>query len=280
MKNQLKKIALVLITLAFASCSNDDNQTNTNELDGLTKFKEVVEGNQTIEFYSPKGALSQGYNDIKFRIKNNETNQYITDAQVEWMPKMHMTMMTHSCPKSEVVKAATGNLYEGYIVFQMAQNETEYWDLTLDYSIDGEEHSLIIPIDVPATAKRVVSSFMGSDNVRYVIAYIDPTSPKVGMNDLKVGIWKMQDMMTFPMINDYTVKIDPRMPSMGNHSSPNNVNAQQTAVDNFYFGKLSLTMTGYWKINLQLQNDLGTIVKGEEITDSVTESSLFFEIEF
>lgn len=125
MKNQLKKIALVLITLAFASCSNDDNQTNTNELDGLTKFKEVVEGNQTIEFYSPKGALSQGYNDIKFRIKNNETNQYITDAQVEWMPKMHMTMMTHSCPKSEVVKAATGNLYEGYIVFQMAQNETE-----------------------------------------------------------------------------------------------------------------------------------------------------------
>jgi hypothetical protein len=280
MKNQLKKIALVLITLAFASCSNDDNQLNTNELDGLTKFKEVVEGNQTIEFYSPKGALSQGYNDIKFRIKNNETNQYITDAQVEWMPKMHMTMMTHSCPKSEVVKAATGNLYEGYIVFQMAQNETEYWDLTLDYSIDGEEHSLIIPIDVPATAKRVVSSFMGSDNVRYVIAYIDPTSPKVGMNDLKVGIWKMQDMMTFPMINDYTVKIDPRMPSMGNHSSPNNVNAQQTAVDNFYIGKLSLTMTGYWKINLQLQNDLGTIVKGEEITDSVTESSLFFEIEF
>ncbi|HPW97991.1 MAG TPA: hypothetical protein PK218_05470 [Flavobacterium sp.] len=280
MKNQLKKIALVLITLAFASCSNDDNQTNTNELDGLTKFKEVVEGNQTIEFYSPKGALSQGYNDIKFRIKNNETNQYITDAQVEWMPKMHMTMMTHSCPKSEVVKAATGNLYEGYIVFQMAQNETEYWDLTLDYSIDGEEHSLIIPIDVPATAKRVVSSFMGSDNVRYVIAYIDPTSPKVGMNDLKVGIWKMQDMMTFPMINDYTVKIDPRMPSMGNHSSPNNVNAQQTTVDNFYIGKLSLTMTGYWKINLQLQNDLGTIVKGEEITDSVTESSLFFEIEF
>ena len=280
MKNQLKKIALVLITLAFASCSNDDNQTNTNELDGLTKFKEVVEGNQTIEFYSPKGALSQGYNDIKFRIKNNETNQYITDAQVEWMPKMHMTMMTHSCPKSEVVKAATGNLYEGYIVFQMAQNETEYWDLTLDYSIDGEEHSLIIPIDVPATAKRVVSSFMGSDNVRYVIAYIDPTSPKVGMNDLKVGIWKMQDMMTFPMINDYIVKIDPRMPSMGNHSSPNNVNAQQTAVDNFYIGKLSLTMTGYWKINLQLQNDLGTIVKGEEITDSVTESSLFFEIEF
>jgi hypothetical protein len=280
MKNQLKKIALVLITLAFASCSNDDNHTNTNELDGLTKFKEVVEGNQTIEFYSPKGALSQGYNDIKFRIKNNETNQYITDAQVEWMPKMHMMMMTHSCPKSEVVKAATGNLYEGYIVFQMAQNETEYWDLTLDYSIDGEEHSVIIPIDVPATAKRVVSSFMGSDNVRYVIAYIDPTSPKVGMNDLKVGIWKMQDMMTFPMINDYTVKIDPRMPSMGNHSSPNNVNAQQTTVDNFYIGKLSLTMTGYWKINLQLQNDLGTIVKGEEITDSVTESSLFFEIEF
>ena len=47
-----------------------------------------------------------------------------------------------------------------------------------------------------------------------------------------------------------------------------------------YDGKLSLTMTGYWKINLQLANTEGTILKGEEITETVTASSIFFEINF
>ena len=47
--------------------------------------------------------------------------------------------------------------------------------------------------------------------------------------------------MTFPVVDGYTVKIDPRMPSMGNHSSPNNVHATQTtAVGGLYNGKLSL----------------------------------------
>ncbi len=95
-----------------------------------------------------------------------------------------------------------------------------------------------------------------------------------------IGVWKMQDMMNFPVVDGYSVKIDPRMPSMGNHSSPNNVNATQVAAGDLYNGKLSLTMTGYWKINLQLAKSDGTVVKGETIADAVTESSIFFEIEF
>ena len=97
---------------------------------------------------------------------------------------------------------------------------------------------------------------------------------------MKIGVWKMENMMSFPMVNDYTVKIDPRMPSMGNHSSPNNENATQSNPGDFYEGKLSLTMTGYWKINLQLAKADGTILKGEEITSTVESSSIFFEIEF
>jgi hypothetical protein len=102
----------------------------------------------------------------------------------------------------------------------------------------------------------------------------------VAVNDLIIGVWKMQDMMNFPVVDGYSVKIDPRMPSMGNHSSPNNVNATQATSGDLYNGKLSLTMTGYWKINLQLAKADGTVVKGEAIADSVTESSIFFEIEF
>ena len=284
MKTILKNIFTILVMVgALTSCSNNDENTNptVNELDGLTKFKEITNTTHTIELYSHIVATVQGYNEIKLRIKNNANNQYIKNAEVSWMPIMHMAMMNHSCPKSDVEKVtADGTLYEGYIMFQMAQNTTEYWDLKIDYTIDNVDYTMASVIDVPASAKRTVNTFTGSDGVKYLVAYVDPHHPKVAVNDLAVGVWKMQDMMTFPVVDGYTVKIDPRMPSMGNHSSPNNVNATQPTAGNLYKGKLSLTMTGYWKINLQLAKADGTVVKGEEIAGSVTDSSIYFEIEF
>ena len=281
MKTSIKYIvAIFAMALTFVSCSNDD-ETTVNELDGITKFKEITNDTHTIELYSHMGSLEQGYNEISLRIKDNTTDKYIKNAEVSWSPLMHMAMMTHSCPYSAVEKVTeNGTLYEGYIMFQMAQNDTEYWDLKIDYTINGIDYTATDVIDVPASAKRKVNTFTGSDGVKYLVAYIEPHHPKVALNDMKVGVWKMQNMMTFPVVDGYTVKIDPRMPSMGNHSSPNNVHATQTLVGGLYDGKLSLTMTGYWKINLQLANAEGTILKGEEITETVTASSIFFEIEF
>ena len=281
MKTSIKYIAAIFaMALTFVSCSNDD-ETTVNELDGITKFKEITNDTHTIELYSHMGSLEHGYNEISLRIKENGTNNYITNAQVSWMPLMHMTSMTHSCPKSEVEKVTeNGTLYEGYIMFQMAQNDTEYWDLKIDYTINGIDYTATDVIDVPASTHRKVNTFTGTDGVKYLVAYIEPHHPKVALNDMKVGVWKMQNMMTFPVVDGYTVKIDPRMPSMGNHTSPNNVHATQTLAGGLYDGKLSLTMTGYWKINLQLANTEGTILKGEEITETVTASSIFFEIEF
>jgi len=282
MKPYFKKIAILLIAIiAFASCSKEVNETEMNELEGLTKIRELSNSTHTIELYSKKGELTLGFNEIKLRILDNSSDILVKNAQVSWLPIMHMMTMNHSCPKSTVEKVADeGNLYEGYIMFQMAENVSEYWDLTIDYTIDGVDYSITSEINVLATDKRTVNSFTGSDNVRYLISYLEPTEPKVAINDLKIGVWKMDNMMSFPIADDYTVKIDPRMPSMGNHSSPNNVNATQSSPGSFYEGKLSLTMTGYWKINLQLAKADGTILKGEEITSTVESSSIFFEIEF
>lgn len=275
----LRILLLVLLTI-FASCTNNDTP-EVNELDGLFKFKEITNTTHTIELYKHIGGLEQGFNEIALKIKDKVTNQYIKNATVTWMPVMHMAMMNHSCPKSAVTKVSTdGLVYEGYIVFQMAQNATEYWDLKIDYTINDKAYSATSVIDVPASAKQRVSSFTGSDSVRYIVAYVDPHHPKVGINDMVAGVWKMQDMMTFPLVDNFKLKIDPRMPSMGNHSSPNNIDLTQTIAGDLYNGKLSLTMTGLWKINLQLLNDSGTVLKGETITDAVPASSIYFEIEF
>jgi hypothetical protein len=275
----LRILPLVLLTI-FASCTNNDTP-EVNELDGLTKFKEITNTTHTIELYKHMGGLKQGYNEIALKIKDKATNQYINNATVTWMPVMHMAMMNHSCPKSPVTKVSTeGLVYAGYIVFQMAQNATEYWDLKIDYTINGTAYTMTSVIDVPASAKQRVTTFTGSDSVRYIVAYVDPHHPKVGINDMVAGVWKMQDMMTFPVVDNFKLKFDPRMPSMGNHSSPNNVDATQIGAGDLYSGKLSLTMTGYWKINLQLFNASGTVLKGETITDAVPASSIYFEIEF
>ncbi len=282
MKTSIKYIvAIFAMAFTFVSCSDTDDATLINELAGIIKFKEITNSTHTIELYSNKAALEQGYNDISLRIKNNTTNEYIKDAQVSWKPLMHMTSMNHACPYSAVEKVTeNGTLYKGYIMFQMPQNATEYWDLEINYTIAGQNFTATSVLDVPASLKRRSYTFTGTDNVKYLVALIEPTNPKVAINDFKVGVWKMQSMMNFPVVDGYTVKIDPRMPSMGNHSSPNNVNATQAAAGGFYNGKLSLTMTGYWKINLQIANATGAILGGNEITDTVEASNIFFEIEF
>ena len=278
---KLYKIFFLITLTLLTSCSSDDDSTPVNELDGLVKVKDFTNDSHVVELYTTSGTTQQGYNDITLRIKDKTSNSYIQNAIIEWMPVMHMMTMTHSCPKSTVEKTTTeGTLYNGYIVFQMPQNETEYWDLKIDYTINGVNYTVTDIVDVPASQKRVVSSFMGTDNIRYIVALIDPKNPKVALNDMTVGIFKMENMMNFPIVNQYKLKIDPRMPSMGNHGSPNNVDLTQSASTGLYNGKLSLTMTGYWKINLQLLNASNEVLKGEAITDTNEASSIYFEIEF
>lgn len=276
----LRLLSLVILTI-FASCTSNNPIPVVDESAGLLKFKEISNTTHTIELYTHMGFLQQGYNEITLRIKDKSTNEYIKNATITWTPMMHMAMMNHSGPHSDVSKTTGAeSLYEGYIVFQMPQNATEYWDLKIDYAINGTNYTVISVIDVPASAKQRVTTFTGTDGAKYILAYIEPHHPKVALNDVSFGLFKMESMMVFPVVNNYKVKIDPRMPSMGNHGSPNNVDLTQSVSDSLYHGKMSLTMTGYWKINLQLLNANNEVLKGETITDAVPESSIYFEIEF
>ncbi|MDY0989585.1 hypothetical protein SOM12_19290 [Flavobacterium sp. CFBP9031] len=277
----LKYTALLFLSIVLFSCSSDDaSEIPADETTGLHKIQEIANDTHTIELFSSTGSLVQGYNHVSLRIKDKKTNTYITDAEISWTPLMHMAMMQHSCPRSEVGKVDKKTIFEGDIIFQMAQNETEYWELSISYKINGAIYTASDKINVPASAKRTVSSFKGSDGNNYVIAYIAPSSPKVALNDMTVGIYKMKDMMTFPFVDNLRVKIDPRMPSMGNHGSPNNTDLMQRDVYGPYMGTLSLTMTGYWKINLQVLNASHEVLKGEAVTTDNPSSSLYFEIEF
>lgn len=268
-------IYILVIGLVLAAC---DSQEVTPDFPEELRLAATLQNTtHKITLYTPNGRFQTGYNPVTFKITDLDEKP-VENATVTWHPLMHMHSMSHGAPASAVSPAKNG-LYQGYLVFQMASNDSEYWELTLKYTAGGHDYTLTEEIEVAEAAQRVVQSFQGTDGNRYVTALAEPVSPKTGINTMKAVLYRMDNMMTFTPVRGFKLKIDPRMPGMGNHSSPNNT-ALVSEQTEFYEGKLSLTMTGYWKINLQLEAPDGTTLKGEEVSESHEASSIFFEIEF
>ncbi len=294
---KILRIALLsfLSVSLLVSCSDDDNNSSlvTDEFETLnvTTFKTITEGNYTLELATKSGELIQGHNDIYIRIKDNTTSQYIDDVTIDWTPTMHMTTMEHQTPKSTIIRTEnTTAVYNGYIMFQMAEttDPEQTWMLEIDYTINGEEYSNEFDISVPASSRKRVNVITGTDDKKYYVALVQPDNPAVGENDLIVGLYGPESTTSYPIVEGYTLLLDPRMPDpgMGNHSSPNNVDLTYNSSTGFYHGKVNFTMTGLWNLNFQLKNTEGIIVAGEEITNTDNpegtgyRSSVYLEVEF
>lgn len=276
----LKYILLFSLLISAVSCKKDEDikDQTTNELDGWKLAQVISNATHRFDVYTRSGSFQTGYNSIVFKLFT-ASGAGVNKAEVSWAPlMMHMMSMSHACPYSPISKKSE-SLYSGYIIFQMAGNESEYWELEFNYTLDGQSYSAKSRIEVGTSPKRVSESFQGSDNKRYVMALTEPAAPVVGINTMRVLLYEMKNMMEFVPANGFKILIDPRMPGMGNHGSPNNVDLSSEP-DGMYQGKLSLTMTGYWKVNMQLLDPEENVIKGEAISDSTDSSSLFFEIEF
>lgn len=275
-------LPILFLSLFITSCSTDnDKNVKVNEIEGLTEAKVLSNDTHTIELYNKIGSFKTGYNAISIRIKDNATNAFVTNATISWNPIMQMATMQHSCPKSTISKASgKETVYEGFLIFQMTDLDGSGWSLTVNYTIDGVDYSATDTITVMQNSMQNVTSFVGTDDSKYIIALLEPTTPKIAINNMVVGLYKMESMMSFPVVENYTITLDPRMPGMGNHTSPNNTDLTFNAEDDLYNGDLSLTMTGYWVLNLKLLNTQGEVLKGEDVTTENTQSSLYLELEF
>ena len=280
----MRSLSYILFFALFllVSCSSDEDELLVkDELEGLVKLQTLENDTHLVELYTASGLLEEGYNEIFLRIRKQGEQTFLQNVQMSWMPMMHMTSKEHSAPHSGIHKVqGKESLYSGYLIFQMPENASESWSLTLNYSIGGENYSLNDGIAVRQSAHRRVSVFTGTDGIKYILALVGPREPKVASNDAMLALYRMNGMMDFSLVNGFTIKIDPRMPAMDNHSSPNNADLVQGQGDVFYYGKINLTMTGYWKINLQLLNETGEVLKGEPVTETNEGSSLFLELEF
>ena len=108
---------------------------------------------------------------------------------------------------------------------------------------------------------------------------VNPTDWKTGENVIQAYISKKSNPITTPYAlasETFTVEIDPRMPDMGSHTSPDN-KALTKQADGSYKGSINLTMTGLWRIHLTVKDAQGNIVAGgDDQKDGF--SSLYWDV--
>lgn len=284
----MKKIKFLLLivlgAVLFNSCSSDDNDKIPPVVKSSMKLVKSLNVNEHIvELYSTHKDFLVGYNPIEVMVKNATTNEYFNNVELNnFMPMMHMTNMMHSCPKSETFESMkNGGMAKGFAVFIMPSNDSEPWEVSFKYKVNGHEYSVNNQkIKVTNPERAMLAKGKGTDGKKYFMAYIEPMQPKIGVNNITTKVYTMKNMKEFPEVENYKILLDPRMPGMGNHSSPNN--EPLTYQDGIYKGKVNFSMTGYWKLNLQLVNPEGKVVLGNAVAkdDHEGSSKLYWEIEF
>lgn len=263
----LKTSALLIcaaIMLSIVACKKDEStnpsQNNTTPQDSgiLSSYIKLGEtyiiGAQAKAVVYAETQVTTGYTKLHVAMYDSTTNSRLDDGHLHIIPIMDMGMMQHSTPvENEVLSKPTNKIWSPNVIFTMSGT----WKLGIEFHnhlIDEEgEGEMSVTVTAPTSPNVKTISLPSDDSSTVVVTLIQPTSPKIGLNNFEISIHKMVDMMTFSAVNNYTVEIEPTMPSMG-HGSPNNINPVFTS-NGHYKGQVNFTMSGLWRVKLTLKKD-------------------------
>ncbi|WP_185211877.1 hypothetical protein [Sphingobacterium mizutaii] len=305
-----KIIMIISLCLLFISCTKEktdyEAEIGTEEPEKL-EFKEAYSFEKNgfkVSVEALNGTLTKGYNELRIRVFNKQSNAEVNAASLGFLPIMTgVEGRQVSCPhRYQLTYNSAEKFYAAYAVFTELSSSENKWDLYIRMKVGAQELLIKEPITVKEQTNKNLNmvSFFGNDNEQYFIALLGPRSPKVAENNLLAAVYKYNKPLTpskteFPdpsqfnysEVKGFTLKLDPRMPepSMGNHSSPNNKDLVQ-GEDDFYHGVVNYTMTGNWTLNFIFMNQNGKILKGTEVPKDFTpgvegkKSELFIDILF
>lgn len=290
---KMYQIFIMSVLLMAVSCTLDktdyESEINTAVPENY-EFKEATAVNKdgyTISIETLNGTFYQGYNEIRLKITNTQTNEHINASGVTFLPVMTKADGSKtSCPYQYTPDyKPDGKYYSGYSVFTDKSNTTVNWKLYLSFMLNQKTYTFSKDITVNEQSNKNLNmtSFTGNDGEQYYIALISPQKPKVVENKLVAGIYKYNkpavstgnfpdpSQFSYSEVKGYTLQLDPRMPepSMGNHSSPNNKDLIQEN-DGLYHGIVNYTMTGNWTLNFIMLNENGKIIKGTKVSTDFT----------
>ncbi|MFD0699966.1 hypothetical protein [Myroides pelagicus] len=286
--------ALTIITLGLTtSCTSDDNAmdkgptTNPDTSEVTTKVLEQKTGNYTVtiysnvkEFYAPSTTPII----VEFKDDNDPSNKDFKEVAMNIM--MHMPNHSHSAPMVQLTPVANStNKFYGEIMFIMAGTnlDNNYWEIELkaknkDTQINtklktlargGKFYDRENIVSIQGSDRRTLETF-NVNGVKHFAALHHTDKFIVGKNDITVSLYKKGDDMgmTFPEVDNLIVTIDPRMPDMGNHGVLEGIiTLEYNANTKQHEGKLPLSMTGYWFLNLVIKDQAGEIIAGQPVKE-------------
>lgn len=284
---------IIALCLAMASCTLDKTDFEAETSRDVTEyfeFKEAVtlhtEGYK-ISIEALNGIFYKGYNEIRLRIFDAQTNQAISRSETTFLPILsRLNNNKTSCPhRYNLVYNPNEQYYLGYAVFTSESNATDTWEVYIGFTNNHQTfttHQSVV-VQEQSNKNLNMTSFTGNDGEQYVIALISPQKPKVAENELIAGIYKYNSpiestgnfpdpsQFSYSEVSHHTLLLDPRMPepSMGNHSSPNNLDLTQQP-DGLYHGVVNYTMTGNWTLNFILLDPDKKVIKGTEVPTDFT----------
>jgi hypothetical protein len=201
--------------------------------------------------------LAVGFHNIYFEV--HEDGVRVDQPSFNFTPMMHMENHSHAspCDVPNSSRDDVHDLYHTWAIFTMPSGMMGTWEL----QVSVEDQSGIAAegtIDVDVENSNRVKTFMTDDEQRYVLTWVEPADPEVGMNELVVALHKRESMMSFPPVTGAVFEFEPWMPSM-DHGSSNNVSPVHEE-NGFYHGQVNFNMTGDWELRFDIEldgNDLG-----------------------
>ncbi len=297
---------MAVLCLTMVSCTKDKTDYEAEietTLPEYLEFKQVVQvsvGGYSVSVEAVNGEFYQGYNEVRLKVTGGHANiTGVTLLPILTEASGDLSAGPHSY---DLVYVPDGDYFSGYAVFISESGAHTNWELYIGLNTEEQAYSVIQYVEVSEQANKNLSMamFTGKDGKEYVIALVSPQQPRVGENELVVGIYQRYKLggllssgipdglaFSYAVVNDYTLLLDPRMPepSMGNHSSPNNEDLIQED-SGLYRGVVNYTMTGNWTLNFILLDQQGQVVKGTVVPDDFTpgvvgeKSELYIDILF
>lgn len=253
----------------------------------IPELSTEIDDKYNVFAYSKTGKFHGGYNDIYFVATKKKNGNYIKNFEISALkPIMLMVKMNmkHSTPVSAGVESFNNNylaVKRGWVSFVMNTSDAGSWTLSYDYSVLGSEGTIAeqeIIVDALPDGQAWLKSFKVGDDT-YYLSLVNPLDWNTGKNTITAYVSKKNTPATTPYglaQEQFVIEIDPRMPDMGNHTSPDNV-ALTLQSDKSYQGTVNLTMTGKWRIHFTVKDKDGNIVAGgDDLSDGY--SSLYWDV--
>lgn len=313
MRKKVLTLFLAVTTLGLVSCNSNDDETGI-VIDGIDLSNDVdccsaeealqvynflqtvkiipelstqVDGKYNVWAYSKTGSLHKGYNDLYFVVTKKKTGNYVKNYDLTNVtPIMDMVKMgmKHSTPVASAVTTFDETrlaIKHGWVSFLMNTSDAGTWAFSYGISVLGSTGGIKdapVTVDALPESQDWLKSFKVGDNT-YYLSLVNPSDWQTGSNTIQAYISKKNNPATTPYglaSEKFTIEIDPRMPDMGNHTSPDNVALTKQA-DESYKGSINLTMTGLWRIHLTVKDAQGNIVAGgDDLKDGF--SSLYWDV--